>query len=56
LREEKNPPRAGREKRKKGAQSRQAAKSAAAESNTERTTISLRLCAFARLKNKKIRH
>jgi len=52
----------GEKKEKKGAQSRQAAKSAAAESNTERTTISLRpprragLCAFARLKNKKIRH
>jgi hypothetical protein len=46
----------GEKKEKKGAQSRQAAKSAAAESNTERTTVSLRLCAFARLKNKKIRH
>jgi hypothetical protein len=43
----------GEKKEKKGAQSRQAAKSAAAESNTERTTVSLRLCAFARLKNKK---
>jgi hypothetical protein len=36
-----------------GAQSRQAAKSAAAESQTVRTTISLRLCALARVKNKK---
>jgi hypothetical protein len=45
---------AGFAKRKKEelAPSRQAAKSAAAESHTERTTISLRLCALVRVKKK----
>jgi len=44
-------------RRKKKGIARKAAKtqrqSAAAESHIERTTISLRLCAFARVKNKK---